>query len=775
MLRGLYLFKSLTGKIATAIFLIQALVLTILGYYYVKRFSDEIDARVISNAKLPGRLMNEGALTYSTVTDKESIEGIVGEDIKRAVVFRHDGVIFYSDIASDIDKQFKTVFPDVDFSKRDFSSRETYIENYKERNKSCISSITPLFSENKIIGHLYMQIDTSRAQSRKNTIAFLFLISSLVCFLLTTLVEIFVVESLIVPRLKNMAGCLDSVKKGDLKIRIGNIRSKDEIGSLEEGVNSMITEIEHRTQQRDSAEITLRESERNFKAIFDQAVDGIALVDIEVNKFTLMNETFYTMLGYHKEECNGLKIQDVHSNEDIKKVIDYFSLQLSDRNNMALEILMIRKDGSTFFADIHTRPVSLGGKTYLMSIYRDVTRGKKDAEELNTAYAELKTAKDSLVQSEKMAGIGRLAAGIAHDFNNVLTGIIAGSSLIKKKVEPESSLDKYATMILSGAKHASELTTQLLAFSRRQIIELKVVNFNELIIKMDKMLNSLVRDNIEFKVITTSSLKPVRVDPSQVERIIINLVVNACDALPKGGCITVETSKESYTSEQILHNEAVPPGEYVVMSVTDNGEGMDENTKEHLFEPFYTTKTEGKGTGLGLSSVYGIVKQHKGYITFNSEFGEGTKFKIFFPVADDTSSENITEEQNTDELKGDETVLIVEDNDISRVALTAMLKTLGYNVLSAFNGESALQKVDDYDGNIDIVITDVVMPKMSGKELVSHLKPKYGDIKILFMSGYTDDEITHDGILDKGVNFLQKPFTEHQLASKIYSILGKKV
>jgi CheY-like chemotaxis protein len=328
---------------------------------------------------------------------------------------------------------------------------------------------------------------------------------------------------------------------------------------------------------------------------------------------------------------------------------------------------------------------------------------------------------------------------------------------------------------MAGERGAA-LTRQLLAFSRKQMIQPKILDLNKLLAGIKKMLVRLIGENIEILVIPEPGLWQVEIDPGQMEQVVMNLVVNARDAMPDGGKLTIQTANtyldEDYFSEQnILEDQ---PGSYVMVAVSDTGSGMDKVTQEHIFEPFYSTKEKGKGTGLGLSTVYGIIKQNNGFIWVYSEPGQGSVFKVYFPrIKADADSEKI-EQQPEDVIGGSETVLLVEDDDGLRKLLQGILNKKGYKVLEAENGEDALRISRTHDGSIDLILTDVVMPKMSGKKVVERLQRLYPHVKVIYMSGYTDDAIVHHGVLEPGINFIEKPFTTEKLARKIREVLDDK-
>jgi len=396
---------------------------------------------------------------------------------------------------------------------------------------------------------------------------------------------------------------------------------------------------------------------------------------------------------------------------------------------------------------------------------------------------ERQDLQEQLRRSQKMEAIGRMAGGVAHDFNNLLTAVAGYAQLAHEDLEALDS--DPAAMVnlrrdLEAIGHASEratsITAQLLAFSRRQVLQPRTLWLNNTLEEMNSMLRRLVGGHIELLTFFDTDCDPVQVDPVQVQQVVINLVLNARDAMPSGGKITLETMNVDLAEEQQLHYDVVPPGRYVVLSVTDDGFGMDERTRSHLFEPFFTTKEDGKGTGLGLSTVYGIIRQTGGYIGVDSKVGEGAVFKIYLPAADpedvcDGAGE--TDEQLSD-LRGGETVLLVEDEEMVRELASRVLNSYGYLVLEAETGDEALELCRRHEDPVELVITDVVMPGMNGNELAGRISNIVPDAAVLFISGYTGGALVEHGVLRDGTNFLQKPFSPHRFMRKVREVLDAR-
>ncbi len=370
-----------------------------------------------------------------------------------------------------------------------------------------------------------------------------------------------------------------------------------------------------------------------------------------------------------------------------------------------------------------------------------------------------------------MEAVGQLAGGIAHDFNNLLTAITGYSELLLGELPPEDLRRGHADEIRKAGERAASLTQQLLAFSRRQVLEPKVLDVNIVVSDIERMLRRLIGEHIELKTPKAPDLWKVKADPGQIEQAILNLVLNARDAMPSGGTLAIETSNaqldESFTRDHV----PTQPGPYVSVAVSDTGVGISDDVKARLFEPFFTTKERGKGTGLGLSTTYGIVKQSGGYLWCDSEVGRGTTFRVLLPRVEEPVSQVEERKPLPPIHPGDETLLLVEDEPEVRSLVQRILKTQGYTVVTAANPDEALAVAREFKGSIQLMVTDVVMPGMSGLQLAERLAPMRPNMRVLFMSGYTNDAIGHQGVLDPGTAFLQKPFTPNALARKVREVL----
>jgi two-component system cell cycle sensor histidine kinase/response regulator CckA len=521
------------------------------------------------------------------------------------------------------------------------------------------------------------------------------------------------------------------------------------------------------TEQK-RAEEALRRSEERLKELYDNAPIGYHEFDTK-GCITRVNKTEVEMLGYTEEEMLGR-----HAWDFITETVWIEALKKRLTGELPVgqvfERTFRRKDGTTFPALIHERFIrdDKGEIKGIRSTIQDITELKQAEERMNTLQEQLR-------QSQKMEAIGRLAGGIAHDFNNLLTVIKGYSQLSFFELKEGDPLRGNIDEIQKASQRASDLTRQLLAFSRRQILEFMVFDLNTILRDLDKMLHRIIGEDIELVYLLSDRLGKIKTDPGQIEQVILNLAVNARDAMPSGGKLTIETANvfldESYTQS----HADVKPGPYVMLSVTDTGCGMAKEVEEHIFEPFFTIKEKGMGTGLGLSTVYGIVKQSGGDIWVYSEVGQGTTFKIYLPREEEEPLEEVREKVVKEELlRGSETLLVVEDDEELRKLAVRFLQKQGYKVLEASQGDEALSIYGRHDEPIHLLLTDVVMPGMSGRELSERLTSLRPEIKILYMSGYTNGAIVHQGVLEQGVNLLLKPFTPEALARKVHEVLKKQ-
>lgn len=509
----------------------------------------------------------------------------------------------------------------------------------------------------------------------------------------------------------------------------------------------------------------LQESEKRYKHLVESVTNYIYTVKIENGRAAATSHgPGCVMTGYASEEYEAdpsLWYRMVYE-EDKKAVMEQAKRVLSDEAVSPLEHRIIHRDGLVRW--VRNTPVPHHDEQGRLIAYdgliQDITEIKRIGEQLRHA--------------QKMESIGQLAGGIAHDFNNLLTSILGYSDLALIDLPEDHPLRETLGIIKSSAEKAAELTRQILAFSRKQVLDMKVVNLNTVVEQMGKMLQRVITENIVLDL-KTSPIMNVMADAGQVEQILMNLVINARDAMPDGGCLTIETADVRLDRNYAQRHESVQPGPYVMLAVTDTGVGMSQEVQEKIFDPFFTTKEKGRGTGLGLSMVYGIVKQHTGYIWVYSEAGKGTTFKIYLPAVQQAVE---VKEQGRDEPgempRGSETIMVVDDEPSILSLILDVLQPLGYQLIGASSGEEALKAGNTFKGSVGLLLTDVILPGMHGKELADALRARRPKMKVIFMSGYADNAIVHQGILDPGIAFLQKPMTPGMLARKVRDVLDQE-
>jgi len=539
------------------------------------------------------------------------------------------------------------------------------------------------------------------------------------------------------------AGAGDALTKGNLQRLIPVIRRE-------------LREFGERRARRET-EAALRVSEATYSALVEQAPLGIYR-STPAGRFVSANAALARMLGYSSPaQLLTLDMaRDVYTDPDERRRLverDTYTDRVYDE----LEATWKRKDGTHIRVQLSVRASrdKDGRVEFYEAFVRDITTQRQ--------------LEAQLVQAQKMEAIGRLAGGVAHDFNNLLTVILSYSELLLEELPKDSSNRDDIGQIRKAAQGASELTRQLLAFSRQQVLEPKVVDLNAAVTGIERLLARVLREDIQLRCTLAADAGTVRVDPGQLEQVIMNLAVNARDAMPNGGRLTVETANVDLDETYMQARPLAAPGRYVMLAVTDTGTGMDAATQARIFEPFFTTKEVGKGTGLGLATVQGIVQQSGGFIWVYSEPNHGTCFKVYLPRVDAPVSEVAA--VAGDSIMGTETVLVVEDVEAVRAVTRRMLERYGYRVLEAADGEAAIRLAANSAEHIHLLLTDVVMPNVSGRDLAEMFAKTFPSSKVLFMSGYTDDAIVRHGILQEGIAYLQKPFTPESLASKVRAVL----
>ena len=507
--------------------------------------------------------------------------------------------------------------------------------------------------------------------------------------------------------------------------------------------------------ERKAAETALRESETRYRDLFESSIDAIAITGID-GRILDANQAFFDLFGYSREDVIDLNVSALYANPDDRRIF----LEALKRNGFVrdLESLRCKKDGSRIVCLVTavTQRDKSGDITFIQSITRDVTAVR----DLEAQYR----------QAQKMEAVGRLAGGVAHDFNNMLSIIIGYTDITLYNLSPTDPLYSDIKEIGTAAQRSADLVRQLLAFARKQTIAPTVLDLNKLISQCEKMLRRLIGEDIELKFIPAADLGKVKLDPAQLDQILANLAVNSRDAISGVGAITIETVNVVLDRAYCNLHAGFVPGEYAQLTFSDSGCGMDKETLEKIFDPFYTTKDEGKGTGLGLSTIYGIIKQNNGFINAYSEPGQGTVFKIYLPRTEGETKEAAAPVDDRP-LTGTETILVVEDEEQILRLCRKVLESQGYKVIAAEKPGEAIVLCEKHQGEIDMLLTDVVMPSMNGMELKERIETLKPGIRVLYMSGYTTEVILHRGVLSEGARFIQKPFSTTELCRKVRDVL----
>jgi PAS domain S-box-containing protein len=521
--------------------------------------------------------------------------------------------------------------------------------------------------------------------------------------------------------------------------------------------------------QRQPSPDQRRESEERFRQVFDHAVIGMALVAPD-RSWMRMNQALRDLLGYTEDELLATTFEGITHPDDLAHTVATRGELLDGaRSTLQLEKRYRHKQGHYIWTLVSVALVrdASGQPVHFVTQILDVTK-RRHAEQA------LRDSEEQLRQSQKMEAVGRLAGGIAHDFNNLLTAIASNSDLALADLPADHPVREEIEEIRRAATRASALTKQLLAFSRKQVLRPKVLRLNDIVLDAERMLRRIVTENVSLVTALEPDLGFVRADPGQLAQVLVNLVVNARDAMPDGGLVTLGTANVEVGAAVGSDADELPPGPYVTVFVSDSGTGMDADTRARIFEPFFTTKGPGKGTGLGLSTVYGIVKQSGGAIQVESIPGGGSTFSIYLPRVTEAPDEVTRKSGSFPVLPAaGETVLVVEDEAIVRDIACRILERQGYRVLEAEHGRAALLLSDQCAEPIDLVLTDVVMPEMGGRELAEHLRARRPQLKVLFMSGYTEHVVTRHGVMLAGAGFIAKPFAGGTLARQVRALLDE--
>jgi PAS domain S-box-containing protein len=546
------------------------------------------------------------------------------------------------------------------------------------------------------------------------------------------------------------------------------MQSRAELTLDADGVPVAVDGVVQDVTERKLAEEALKESEKRFRLFFELGLIGMAFTTAE-GRIADANKKLCEILGYSKEELVGMSWQQVIHAADLSEIEERLkSIAAGETDGYAVERRLLRKDGQVVHTSVSLRCLRRenGSIESSIELIQDVTERKRIEQEKEKLQGQLR-------QAQKMESIGRLAGGVAHDFNNLLAPILGYAELLLMDSMSGNGGREELGQIKKAAESARDLTKQLLAFGRKQLLSLATHDLRRIVSDFEPLLRRAIRKEISILVIPPASPLMISVDAGQIERVLMNLAVNAQDAIAGAGTITIEMGGVTLDQDYVDFHPDTTEGPFAVIAVSDTGCGMDAAVQSRLFEPFFTTKGAGKGTGLGLSTAFGIIKQHGGHISAYSEPGKGSTFRVYLPLRHDPSEHlPLLEAVDEEAHRGGQAILVVEDNDAVRNLTVKMLHRLGYKALAAESPQKALALMEKGGEKIDLVLTDIVMPDMNGKEMFLQLTRAHPDLKVLFMSGYTKDLITQSGVVEKGVSFIQKPFSTEVLGRKLRDVLG---
>jgi PAS domain S-box-containing protein len=746
--------KRLETRIIISLALVLAAMIAIYGWWIGSSQSRVYIQSLSGNLQVLSRSHADNAAHFMVIQDYAGLEEHMLEaarmpDILNIQVLEPDGKLLCNVVRSNLDAQPKLTYLTNSIAPPSFSKAALSHEG------DLLVSWVPIEGGSRL-GWLKMTLSLHTADELQRSSWHSTLQIGLLWILVGTALMVLIVKKPLraIRELSHFAHDLQNCKGGQVTVS----RGVYEIDQLADALN-------HSSAELLSAEQQLLAQQERLSVTLQSIGDGVIATDTDSN-IVLVNHVAERLTGWDQEQALGCPLGTVFRLEgDVTG--NPLQAVLVEGRTVALsgQVRLLSRNGSERIVTVNGSPIidSRGTLAGMVLVFSDIT-------EQTEMGAEKKKLEEQLIQSQKMESIGQLAGGIAHDFNNILTAITGYGEMLRVKVSHDEKLASYADQVLASAGRAANLTRALLAFSRKQSIELQSADINTIVDGMQKLLSRLIGEDICFTARTAD--KPLRalVDAGQLEQILMNLATNARDALPNGGKLTIETD-EVFVDE--LYSSSVAngkPGRYALITVSDNGEGMDSETCARIFEPFFTTKKVGKGTGLGLSIVYGIVRQHGGFVTVYSEPGHGTDFRIYIPLSEAVTP-NAAHETANEEKPGIETILLVEDDTDVRGILALTLGEAGYTIMEATCGSEAVSLFDKHHDSIDLILMDVIMPNMNGKEAYTRISERYPDVLVIFMSGYTADIIQHKGIVEDGINFIHKPVSKLQLLKKIREVL----
>jgi PAS domain S-box-containing protein len=729
------------------------------GYFFAQEYTHALESRslAVSNS-LKIQLERLLELTFGI-----RVEDLIGFDRQcQDVVNTYEGIRFAMVVGeaneivfhNDPSRVGKTV-SDAALLRAIAAHRET-ITHHTEAGVSLSSAVVPVFrSGDRYAASVVIGFDAKLVADKARQMLLFGLAIGLFFLVAGTAVMLFALSVYVTRPLAGLVDAIEGLRKeGTGGERRVTIRSDDEIGHLARAFNELMARVDERTTDLENAH-------RYLDDVIDSVADPIFVKDAE-HRWVLLNNAFCDFVGRKRDELLGKSDYDFfpRSQADVFWMKDEVVFKTGGENINEEEIT----DSRGVLHTIVTKKALYTGGT-----------GEKRIVGVISDISERRRLEQQLRQAQKMESVGLLAGGIAHDFNNLLTPIIGNAELLLMRGVLPASEQTLVSQIQHAGERASELTRQLLAFGRKQMLELKTTNLAEVITQFEPMMRRTIREDVRIQVTLAPSLGSVRADVGQLEQVLLNLALNARDAMPAGGVLTIEAHDVELDAGYVTQHPEVKVGSYVMIAVSDTGTGMTHEIQQRLFEPFFTTKERGKGTGLGLPMVYGIVKQHGGSISVYSEPGKGTTFKIYLPrVSDAVDVEPAARSGSASlRIRGGETILVVDDNDMVRSTACEMLRRLGYRVLSADSAEGCYRVAESHDGPIALLLTDVVLSKSNGREVFNTLRGQRKDLKVVYMSGYTSNVVVHHGAVDEGVHFLPKPLSLEQLSAKIREALDQ--